>query len=698
MNTNRKITWMFAALVIGEFAVADQPPAKPDQADWACNFCTYAAGWFGSLDFGPGYASEADLKFADYRGMEDKGAFISAYGDVHYRNKNGHYFDIYARDLGTDSRQLEMRGGSEGRFEIRLDYSEIPKYRGFGATTPYRAAGNSQLVLPVGWVQASTTAGMSALDNSLVRADLHTLRKDFDAGLSLKLSGNWRYEVELRHMEKDGTRPFATGVFTIQSSYFPAPVDFTTDRLEMGLEYAGERARMRVGFMGSWFSNGNDSVTWENPFTPIGNTQLLRAALEPDSDFQQFNFTGVFQASPSVRISGNAAVGRIKQDSNFLPYSINPDFDGLLLPRQTLAQKIDSSTINLASRLTSRLTRKLKLTARIKIDERDNRTPVLVFTPVITDLVPRPKTSNRPYSFERNRFSAELSYRANNSVNILGGVKRLDHQRSLQSVRETQDSTWWGEININRWANAQLRLRMESSERDISPYEQVSDTGLQENVLMRKFSLAGRERERAIIELDLSPTNRLSAGFSYYRSEDDYEQSVLGLLNSEERSLGFDFGYTLSNKLSLHLFVTQDRYDSAISAAPSPFSDSWTATTQDRFTTLGGGLKGSLGDRMQFSLNYVSSESSGRIHTNSGSGEAPFPELQTDLHNARVQLNYKVNEQWSWILFAEHENYRSADWQVDDLGNDGISAILTFGIQSPHYSANLLRLMANYRF
>ncbi len=222
MKGHRVITatiGMLAALQLSLEVRAEEPV---DSSGWLCNFCTYAAGWFGSLDIGPGYASDSSLKFADYRGIEDEDAFMSVYGDIHFRNSDGRYFDLYARNLGTHSRQLEIRGGREGRFELHVAYDEIPKYRGFGTTTPYRDAGNGQLLLPPDWVQAPTTAGMSSLTDSLTRASLHTLRKNFVVGLSFKKSVNWRYELDVQHTEKNGTRPFGAGVFTIQSSHFPA--------------------------------------------------------------------------------------------------------------------------------------------------------------------------------------------------------------------------------------------------------------------------------------------------------------------------------------------------------------------------------------------------------------------------------------------------------------------------------------------
>ena len=684
------------ALLFSVQSLADETPIAVDTSDWLCVFCPYPEGWFGTLDIGPAYANDSSLKFADYRGIKEKGVFVSLDGDAHYLDASGRYFDLYTKNLGIDSRQLEMRGGRQGRIEIRMAYREIPKYRGYGTQASFLGIGAEQLVLPDDWVKARTTSGMSTLDDSLSPVTLAIKRKIFEAGLSFKMSGKWRYEVDYQHTKKNGTRAFGAGVFTVQASHFPAPVDFSINRVDMGLEYTSKRARLRLGYRSLNFNNRYASVSWENPFIPVGNTARLSASLEPDSKFHQFNLTGSFRPSASVRLSGLASIGRITQDQFYIPYSVNPDFDNLQLPRTSLNGKMD--TTSLAARLTARLSKQINLYLSGKYDDRDYKTPVEFYTPVITDLVQRTETPNRPYSFTRSRYSAEFSYQASSPVRFIAGAKRKDFKRTLQSVRETKDSIWWGEVSIDHWSAAQLRLRLETSDRDISPYHQVSDPGLQENILMRKFHLADRDRDRFLVELDLSPGDRFSAGLSYFFSKDKYEQSVLGLMKSNENSFSLDLGFSVKTNLSLHAFITVDEYDSDISGAQLIDALPWLASTKDRFISWGFGLSGKLSDRLDISIDYVSSDARGHIRTDSGADEAPFPVLTTDLHNANIHLNYRASSHWGLSLQAEHEKYNSSDWQIDGLGNDGISAVLTLGPVSPRYSVTVFRLLANYTF
>jgi hypothetical protein len=68
------------------------------------------------------------------------------------------------------------------------------------------------------------------------------------------------------------------------------------------------------------------------------------------------------------------------------------------------------------------------------------------------------------------------------------------------------------------------------------------------------------------------------------------------------------------------------------------------------------------------------------------------------LWNLRVGVDCRITEQWGVKLLLEHEQYDSSDWALDGLGPDGVAAILSFGAESPDYSASVLRLQASYRF
>lgn len=685
-------------------AVADAPPQPADSGTvvdtsrWACTLCPYRYGWYGEIDFGGGWVSDASNKFGDYRGLQDQGGFAAVDGHAYYRDAAGRFVDFRALDVGIESRQLEVHGGKRGKYALSLGYREIPKFRGYGTETPYRGVGGDNLTLPAAWQPAAVTSGMSALDASLQSIELESNRTTLDIGLKWKLGSRWSYEVDYQHQSRDGTRPFGAGVFTINASHLPAPVDFSTDRLDAALNFSGDRSHWRLGFSGSVFDNASESVTWDNPFTAQPGTERLRASLAPDNTFYQFDLAGAWAPISRIRLSGMAAVGRMEQDDALLPYSINPEYADLPLPRLTADTRIDVGTVNLSGKLTARLARRLDLTARLRRDERDNETPVDLWTPIITDFLERGPRPNRPYSFERDRASLTLRYRPAGPVRFRAGTEWEDYRRTLQAVRDTRESGWFAEASYQAGSKLEFRARFDQSDRDGEPYVPVEDFALPEHPLMRKFNLADRERERFRFDIDFFPTPDILLNVAWRNGEDEYRESMIGLRESETRSLSLDLSYSPGEVITAYAFASREAFDSVQAGAEGETETPWLATTKDQFLTTGLGLTARIGASTEIGFDLVRSDADGDIRTDAGAGQPPFPTLVTELLNARVRVDYRRGEHWGFKLLLEHERYDSTDWALDGLGPASIPAILSFGAESPDYDVTVVRAQASYRF
>ncbi len=665
---------------------------------WKCKLCPEYTGWYGDLVFGMGYATDDSLRFGDYRGQQESGVYLALGGKLHYRNQDGLYFDMYARDLGLQSRKLEMRGGRQGGYQLRFAWSEIPKYRGYGAQTPFLGVGGNELALPADWQPSFDTGGMTTLDSSLANVQLKTLRKTLDLGLSVNISRSLEYKVDFQQQKKKGTRAFGGGSFFSNSTILPAPVDFATNQFDMSLGWTGKRSYLRLGFIGSWFDNGKNSITWQNPFTASINNQYFRSALEPSNDFYQFNLSGNLSISPRVNLSSQVAIGRLQQNDPFLPYSINPAYSDMPLPRTNLGGSLDTSTFNFSGKLIARLSNKLSFTARARLNDRDNKTPVDLYTPVTTDLFPAAARYNRPYSYKRGLYSADLRYRPHRIVRLSGGAKLESLERTLQAISDSDELSWWGELKLNPLAEVQFRVKLETAKRDVSKYIQPDDGGPAEHPLMRKFNQADRERDRLRVELDLTPLQGLGINLSFFQAEADYTESLIGLQNSTDQSYSINLSYALGSRLSFYAFVSRDDIDARITGAVSTLADPWNGNTSDSISTTGLGLSTAMSESSSLGIDFVSSVSKGNIVVRTSLQEDPFEPLRTNLQNIRFHFTHQFSENWGYKLYAEHEAYDSQDWALDELGVDGINSILTMGVESPKYRAWYFRIQANYRF
>ena len=700
MNTfTRKIGFSITTLLPVLLMSAHSPMAQAQDSDpkiYSCKQCVKYTGWRGYLDFGLGYVTDDSLRFGDYRGLEEEGGTVALDGEVHFRNLEGNYFDLYMSNLALDSREIDVRGGKQGRFEIRAGWQGIPKYRGYGAQTPFLGVGGDNLTLPADWVYASSTDKMTALQDSLAPAELKLQRRIFDAGVTMMAGGNWTYNIDYQLQEKNGTRSMGGGLFS--SALLPAPVNFSTNIFDLSLGYAGKRGQFELAYMASSFENKYASLTWRNPFSSRTVNYYLQSALEPDNKFYQFSISGAFAFTPRIRISGQVSNGRASQNDAFLAYTLNPDYADLALPRSSLKGELDTSSFNLSGKLFAKLNNRLSFTARGKFDERENNTPVNLYTPIKLDIFPGDARYNRPYSYEREQYSADLRFRAHHSIRLSAGAAQKNIDRTLQAVERSDETTFWGDVKINPSYSSQFRLKMESSSRDISDYLQLDDGGPVENPLMRKFNQADRDRDRITAEFDFMPTESLGINVSYFKAEADYTESQIGLQGSIEDSYTVNFNYAVGKQFNMYAFLTREDIDADLLNATSANAMPWRARTSDEIDTQGVGLSAHVNEKISLGLDIVNSESKGEISVQTDDEEDPFSPLRTKLTNARLHFDHDINERWGYKLYAEYETYKTKDWALDGMGVDSIGSVLTFGEQPINYSIWYFRVQASYRF
>ena len=140
---------------------------------------------------------------------------------------------------------------------------------------------------------------------------------------------------------------FGTSGGNPAAAIVPEPVDYETDQIDVVLGYLGKKGQFELGYHLSLFRNDKTSLTWENPFTgpwapaasfPAG---LGRLGLPPDNEAHQITFSGGYTLGATTRVTATMAYGRMTQDDDFLPFTINP---GLLFtttwPRSSLDGEI----------------------------------------------------------------------------------------------------------------------------------------------------------------------------------------------------------------------------------------------------------------------------------------------------------------------------------------------------------------------
>ena len=671
----------------------------------------------GYIEGGIGYQSEDSPWFGRYTGLSEEGSFF--YGDIDVISKtdDGSRTQLSGRRLGLDSQTLLFEQGVQGRYKLELRHDELPGYHSNSGVSPYVDSGDNTLLLPNG-----------VIDVEQYRAiELGTQRQRNRAEISVIPAQNWKTSVSYRQERKDGTMQTggALGYSTrnMAMATLPKPVDHTTDLIDAAVAYNSKKGNVELAYHLSMFRNENQSLSWQNPFPDSsGNAGSFgQLALEPDNDFHQVMLSGGYRLPANSYLSGVLSSGRMTQDQAFLPYSTDPSLATQGLPYDSLDGEIKQNIAQL--KLSSRPLRNWNFNAAYRYHDHDNNTPQAAYVFPMLDSQPPGKTGkdedeltaiNQPLTYTRQTGRFDGKYRFNRHASLQMGYDLENTRRENSEVDKTDEQTLWSKL---KWKLGDGRtdgwIKVGHITRDGSGYHfpEIDKQGQYvENPLLRKYNLADLERDEVRFQFNYTPVERLSFAANMAYSEDQYDESLIGLTSASNRSATIEGSYIPTDKVTTYAYYTRDLIDSeqsgreAIAGSSGSLDEryrpDWFAQTHDSMDSLGLGLqwRGFL-PKLSLGADYVYSKGDGETDLQLAAA-SPFPDIQTRLHSLSFYTLYQRSRNLSFKLHYRHEQYESQDWALDGLtplpGDSPTSLYMAEG--SPHYDVDLVGLSMRYTF
>lgn len=694
-TVTRSVALLLAAAIPPVMGAEAEDAPNVDTSRWTCKYCPFEEGFNLTANLGAGYVSDDSAKFGEYTGLNEQGAYGVADADGRYRSKDGLWLDLSAVDLGLDSRYIGVEGGRQGQYEAHLSYKQLPHNISDTTLSPFIGFGTTSLTLPSNWVPGGTTGAMPALDASLRGVDFETERRLFDLGASLTPVRHWAFAVNVRHEEKTGTRGTG-GSFVFNDSRLPMPVDYKTDQFDAFAAYSIARFQARIAYYGSIFKNEDAALIWANPYVPLANGGTAgQLALAPDNEFHQLVLSAGYKIAERAQVSADIALGRMTQDEAFLPYTVNTTLATQPLPRSSLDGRVDTLTGNL--KLSSTLTDKLRISASLAYDDRNNRTPQAVYDWITTDTAPAAPRTNLPYSFTRSVARVDGAYALTADLRIHAGCTFDEYKRDLQEVDHTNESSCWGKASANVKDLAGITLQWTHAQRTGSAYVPNPDDTPLQNPLMRIYTMADRDRDEVRLLLDLTPGERFDIGLDANVTWDSYYSSVIGLLDGRSWAAAADCAWTLAERISATCYLSHEQIKSSQAnaelLAPSPL---WSGDNTDTIDTAGVGLKYRANEKLDLGFDYTYARSTGEIAIKNAI--AGFPDLTARLNSARLYVSFAPKQKLSLRLSYWYEDYRSDDWALDGVTPSTINNVLALGQESPSYKVNVVTLSGRYQF
>jgi len=706
MNENRILKIMVASL-LGAGTVASPVLAQelPDFEQWSCRFCPFPEqGVEGNVDAEALHVSDDSARFGDYTGLDEEGAYLNAGADMLYRAGEGYAVGFEARNLGLDSRELALRAGRQGSWIVDLSWDELPRRLDDSVQTPYSGLGTSRLALPSSWIRGNFTSGFTALETTLRDFELGWDRETLGLGIEFVQSERLRYEIDWNQQTKEG-RGLTWGSFLGTAADLVKPLDYQTDQVDAALVYAGANWNVRLGYFGSFFSNNDTSLTWDNPFN---GPDLGRLAMAPDNRYQQVQLAGAYRFTTwDTTLNASYAQGRMEQSDALLQYTINPAIAAQALPVESFEGEADTMAMNL--RLTTRPTDRLRLSTEYRYNERDNTSGQYDWAIVQADSFQSVSFVNPAYSFENRDISLQGDYRFSRILDAAAGWGQKVRERDFQNVERTEEDSYWGRIRVRPFTAMSLSLQAANASRDASEYLQVPSIGpgAAQNPLLRKYNLTDRERDSFQVQADLVPGDRGSVSLRYERAQDDYEESPVGLVATDYDQLSADASLQLWREIVATVFYSRENYDSDMIGAgsfavPNTAQPNWEGRTRDRHDVQGLALTwpGLREGKLDLRADWTRADTTGDITVANmlGAAGTPFPTLRSKLTGVELMADYHLNPRWSLNLGYRWEKFSADDWAKDGVGEATIDNVLTFGAETLDYDVNVFLLGFRYNF
>lgn len=428
-----------------------------------------------SVEIGVSNTSDSSAKFGEYTGLNKSGANLI--GNFNVRGGSGYKEDggttrweFKGTDLGTTSRELGATISNQGKWDLGVSYDELRHQGTDSYQTPFQGTmGGNSFALPSSFGVIDAThrgdagTGTQAMTpnqlSSFHTENVYTGRKNTGLKAGYQIDRQWSVRFDFNRLDQSGAKligasmsPDAAGFGAGENSAtLMNPTKYQTDTYNLALNWIGDKGHITAGYFGSFFKDGYNSLSWSNPFVDNGlgnglfpdggNFPTNTFATPPSNNFHQLNLSGGYALSASTKLTGGLSFGRNTQNISFIndPLLLDP------LPRSSLNGLVVTTHADL--KLINQTTRDMMLSASLKYNERDNRTPSEIYGSNLGFLSVAGDTWGAVVNTPLSNRKTQLEF---------SGDYRVDKKQSIRMAYEYEA--------VKRWCNNSLANTFQSAD------------------------------------------------------------------------------------------------------------------------------------------------------------------------------------------------------------------------------------------
>lgn len=582
-------------------------------------------------------------------------------------DESGHWLRFEGRRLFGPMRELDLRWVAPGDWKIAARYAEQVRH------DPNEPSSGAELEI------RRTGLGLTFVKT---------------------LSPRLQVELALRSENREGSRlwgigmtcpssvaPTCSGPTGVQTGWallmLPEPIDANHSELEARLSYVQGPLRLHAGYRGSFYRNAFGSLsptvaaTLNNPLgQPLPTSPELRAllqqpvALPPDNQAHQFDLTGGATLQPTTHLSFKLGRTMATQDQSFAAAGLVSAPAGVT----GLGGRVDTTTAQLG--LNARPRPALSLQARLRYEDRDDRTPLAAY-----NVEGSASYTNRRLDSTRWRGLLEAGYQFTADVR---GTLAADHEDIDRGVftptSAIAGTTALRQKTAETGVRAELRRRMNenlSGSVALSSHRRSGSNWLKDNsgpgvteitdpqdpaaglatgIFMP--TLADRQRDKVRLAAEWQPDEALTLQASAQSGFDRFTTpSVYGLRRSGMRQVALDATYVWSQAWTFNATLSHG-IESLRQARPEAASLAYENTS----AAVGLGAVGKPMARLQVGAQLAWLNDRSRYRQTLG----PLVDgAGTSLLDATGGLPDIVFRQAAWTLYARYELDKRSEVRVD---------------------------------
>lgn len=751
------------------------------------------------VELGLGNVPNESYGFGQYNGLGKSGIFgIGGLnvqgGDAYGQGLGTRRWSIAGTNLGTDIRAAEASIRDQGHWLLGLNFVQQHHDIADFWTPMQGSMGGNIFTLPQGFGTVSTARpstaipyGTQTLTPTQVgyfhKVNVHTNRYNTGVTLGYNFNRQWDVRLDWNHIEQSGAKLISSGtdgnnkaVGATLAGYSTGreaiqmlmnPTDYTTDNFNLALNWAGAKAFFTAGYYGSRFVDNYSSVSFSNPYNSgkAPNGSLLGApfpvdalSTPPSNDFNQVNFSGGYNLTPTTHLVGSYSYGRSTQNAGYVNQDqMQPDG----LPVNSLHGKVIITHADL--KLSNQTTRDLGLSAGINYNEHDNRTPAHIYS--FFDLGTGPTTSiSIPLSYRTTEGTLGADYRITSAQRLHFGYEYKETKRWCNSVLPVDPATglpvgadvsatnagYYQAVSVlacvavpkaeenkfvlNYRANASDALDLSAgytySDRSstvnpafYSPLQGNSE-GF-ENYNYQAFFDGSRREQLLKFGANFQATDKLNLSMDLRGTKDEYYDSVMGVQQGKSSSASLEAAYQISEATSASVYADwQYRSRDMVSASGrnsvgTAGLTGWSNNLIDKGSAFGANLKRSglmhgkldLKADVSYSLDKTHYNTQSYATTaipgvtcvttpgNSGYNCGATPNITSELLRASLTASYHIDRRSAVTVGYFYQKLNSNDYYYNyyQLGFTGTTTMPT-NQPSPSYTENVVFVIYRYSF